>query len=110
MSESSEERPGLDLSYGKLDLRCSFCDKTQKEVNKLIAGPTVYICDKCISICIDILVEGGVDVGAEKLKDFPLDPHCRICSEETELAVHLCFDCQGALRGLFARRARKGVE
>ena len=38
-------------------LRCSFCDRTQKEVRKLIAGPDVYICDECIGICNDIIAE-----------------------------------------------------
>ncbi len=36
-------------------LRCSFCDKSQDEVAKLIAGPTVYICNECIEICNEIL-------------------------------------------------------
>ncbi len=38
-------------------LSCSFCGKSQKEVRKLIAGPTVYICDECISLCNDIIAE-----------------------------------------------------
>jgi ATP-dependent Clp protease ATP-binding subunit ClpX len=39
------------------NLSCSFCGKSQKEVKKLIAGPTVYICDECISLCNDIIAE-----------------------------------------------------
>ena len=39
------------------DLCCSFCGKSQKEVRKLIAGPTVYICDECIELCNDIIAE-----------------------------------------------------
>jgi len=38
-------------------LCCSFCGKSQKEVKKLIAGPTVYICDECIALCNDIIAE-----------------------------------------------------
>ena len=38
-------------------LYCSFCGKNQKEVQKLIAGPAVYICDECIRLCNDIIVE-----------------------------------------------------
>ncbi|MEE2703810.1 MAG: ATP-dependent Clp protease ATP-binding subunit ClpX [Myxococcota bacterium] len=38
-------------------LACSFCGKSQKEVRKLIAGPTVYICDECIELCNDIIAE-----------------------------------------------------
>ncbi|HKO94714.1 MAG TPA: ATP-dependent Clp protease ATP-binding subunit ClpX [Polyangiaceae bacterium] len=39
------------------NLCCSFCGKSQKEVKKLIAGPTVYICDECIALCNDIIAE-----------------------------------------------------
>ena len=38
-------------------LRCSFCNKSQRDVKKLIAGPTVYICDECIGLCNDIIAE-----------------------------------------------------
>ena len=41
----------------KNTLYCSFCGKSQKEVKKLIAGPTVYICDECIGLCNDIIAE-----------------------------------------------------
>ncbi|HTP40982.1 MAG TPA: ClpX C4-type zinc finger protein, partial [Nitrospiria bacterium] len=36
-------------------LRCSFCGKGRDEVHKLIAGPTVYICNECIDLCNDII-------------------------------------------------------
>ena len=39
------------------ELRCSFCGKSQDEVKKLIAGPTVYICDECVELCNDIIAE-----------------------------------------------------
>ena len=38
-------------------LQCSFCGKTQDEVRKLVAGPSVYICDECVDLCVDILSE-----------------------------------------------------
>ncbi len=38
-------------------LRCSFCNKSQREVRKLIAGPNVYICDECVDVCLDIIAE-----------------------------------------------------
>ncbi len=38
-------------------LKCSFCNKSQSDVRKLIAGPTVYICDECVDICLDIIAE-----------------------------------------------------
>ena len=41
----------------KNDLFCSFCGKSQHEVKKLIAGPTVFICDECVELCMDIIKE-----------------------------------------------------
>jgi len=41
------------------NLSCSFCGKGQRDVRKLIAGPTVYICDECIRLCNDIIAEEG---------------------------------------------------
>ena len=38
-------------------LRCSFCNKSQNDVRKLIAGPTVFICDECVGVCQDIIDE-----------------------------------------------------
>ena len=38
-------------------LYCSFCGKSQHEVRKLIAGPTVFICDECVELCTDIISE-----------------------------------------------------
>ncbi len=43
--------------HGSGNLVCSFCGKSQDEVRKLIAGPTVYICDECIDLCNDIIAE-----------------------------------------------------
>jgi len=40
-----------------VNLCCSFCGKSQRDVRKLIAGPTVYICDECIGLCNDIIAE-----------------------------------------------------
>src|SRR3984885_14670497 len=41
----------------KNTLYCSFCGKSQHEVRKLIAGPTVFICDECVDLCMDIIRE-----------------------------------------------------
>ena len=51
----SEEGSKGDDS-GKL-LYCSFCGKSQHEVRKLIAGPSVFICDECVELCNDIIRE-----------------------------------------------------
>jgi ATP-dependent Clp protease ATP-binding subunit ClpX len=52
-----------------INLACSFCGKSQREVRKLIAGPTVYICDECIELCNDIIAEDGARArqGGERL-------------------------------------------
>ena len=39
----------------KKDIRCSFCGKPQDEVERIIAGPGVYICDECIKVCTNII-------------------------------------------------------
>ena len=44
-------------SDSKNTLYCSFCGKSQHEVRKLIAGPTVFICDECVELCKDIIQE-----------------------------------------------------
>jgi ATP-dependent Clp protease ATP-binding subunit ClpX len=49
MAKKRDDRTG--------ELRCSFCGKSQSEVKKLIAGPTVYICDECVELCNDIIAE-----------------------------------------------------
>jgi ATP-dependent Clp protease ATP-binding subunit ClpX len=49
--------PDRRRDEGHGNLTCSFCGKSQKEVKKLIAGPTVYICDECIALCNDIIAE-----------------------------------------------------
>lgn len=56
----SENRSDGDKS-GKL-LYCSFCGKSQHEVRKLIAGPSVYICDECVELCNDIIREEIKDI------------------------------------------------
>jgi ATP-dependent Clp protease ATP-binding subunit ClpX len=38
-------------------VRCSFCSKDQEHVKKLVAGPDVYICDECVSLCTQIISE-----------------------------------------------------
>ena len=52
-------------------LRCSFCSKNQDEVKRLIAGPTVYICDECIDLCNDIILEEGANEKAAVMQRMP---------------------------------------
>ncbi|NDG84072.1 MAG: ATP-dependent Clp protease ATP-binding subunit ClpX [Proteobacteria bacterium] len=56
------DTPRYGSSMG--NLTCSFCGKGQREVKKLIAGPSVYICDECIDLCNDIIREEGQKGGA----------------------------------------------
>ena len=83
---------------------CSFCGKSQDEVRKLIAGPTVYICDECIDLCNDIIAE---EVEQEEQPKGAASPvaslntptWCRVCrlpkSAEDVVAVsELGFVCR----------------
>jgi ATP-dependent Clp protease ATP-binding subunit ClpX len=47
----------MSRRYADNELRCSFCNKSQREVKKLIAGPSVYICNECVETCNEILAE-----------------------------------------------------
>ena len=51
-----------------MNLCCSFCGKSQREVKKLIAGPTVYICDECIDLCNDIIAEETIKQEQQRTK------------------------------------------
>ncbi|MFA7438438.1 ATP-dependent Clp protease ATP-binding subunit ClpX [Castellaniella sp.] len=62
---SSQEKP----------LHCSFCNKTQHEVKKLIAGPSVYICDECIDLCNDIIREESQDAARAAVREELPTPH-----------------------------------
>ena len=53
-------------------LRCTFCGKTQEQVQKLIAGPNVYICNECVDLCYDLLVDEGIDMKDALDGDFKL--------------------------------------
>ncbi len=52
-------------------LFCSFCGKNQKEVKKLIAGPTVFVCDECVELCMDIIKEDSKNNKYKIKKDIP---------------------------------------
>ena len=52
-------------------LYCSFCGKSQHEVRKLIAGPTVFICDECVELCMDIVREENKTQIAKKQGNLP---------------------------------------
>lgn len=86
-----------DAKSSERGLRCSFCYRSQREVVKLIAGATVYICSDCARICYRIAMEAPTDEpalsrteieeGLEGLGDFikelrsPANAQCRLCGE-----------------------------
>ena len=55
----------------KESLFCSFCGKNQKEVKKLIAGPTVFVCDECVELCMDIIKEDNKNNKSKVKKNIP---------------------------------------
>ena len=72
-----DKRTGAD---GEKLLYCSFCGKSQHEVRKLIAGPSVFICDECIGLCNDIIREEIADgLGVENIRGQLPTPH-EICA------------------------------
>ena len=113
---------------GRGELRCSFCNKSQRHVQKLIAGPNVQICDECVDICVDIMKEERKDLPPSgTVRDVPIGNSayadlsashvavaCSLCHMVVPLqhtiAVHsrgvLCVGCIGAVEGAIAA-ARK---
>lgn len=73
-------------------LKCSFCGKGKNQVVKLIAGPGVYICDQCIDLCNQIIVE---EVGK---------PHERVLDSDVEDAARAALDAVDRLRMLAQQR------
>ncbi len=106
------------------DLCCSFCNKSQRAVKTLIAGPTVYICNECVDICLNILSEARKDAAREPEQPSGNPPgigyagtpqlgvvvSCSLCHmsmpSEHGLAVHnrglLCPGCIGAIEAAIA--------
>jgi len=79
---TSEKNKGEKLLY------CSFCGKSQHEVKKLIAGPSVFVCDECIALCNDIIREetqNAVGTASAEKKDLPT-PH-EICARLDEYVI-----------------------
>ena len=66
------------MSSSKNILYCSFCGKSQHEVRKLIAGPTVFICDECVELCMDIIKEENKDTFVKHQDGLPSPK--QICS------------------------------
>ncbi|MGW9626713.1 ATP-dependent Clp protease ATP-binding subunit ClpX [Microbacterium sp. NPDC055312] len=67
--------------------KCSFCGKSQKQVQQLIAGPGVYICDECVELCNEIIEERMAEAGTGPVADFELPKPREIFSFLEEYVV-----------------------
>ena len=115
MSVADKARREHEDGPAEPPLRCSFCDRTEHEVSKLIAAPNVSICDECVEICNDILAgdawrerAGGMDMdgGPRRERGSPDTTWCtlcrRPCAAEGTLTLEgkgiLCRSCVAAVR------------
>jgi hypothetical protein len=98
---------------GPLDLRCSFCNKSDRDVRKLIAGRMVFICDECVDVCVDIIATDAATPAAAVPEPpfagtppWPAKIRCALCrmplALEEALAVPdrgiVCGPCIAAVR------------
>ncbi len=79
-----------DRKSGDKLLYCSFCGKSQHEVKKLIAGPSVFICDECIDLCNDIIRdEAAAENGGKSSRDLPTPPAIRAILDQYVIGQEL---------------------
>jgi predicted RNase H-like HicB family nuclease len=66
---------------------CSFCGKSQHEVPKLIAGPSVFICNECVDLCSEIVEEktGNPDPATKRAREIKLDELKQLCADVAKL-------------------------
>ena len=82
---------------------CSFCHKSQDQVKRIITGPSVAICDECVDVCDDILLDPVAGVGNP---DLAPASRCALCGARNEELVTigergvLCADCIDAVLAL----------
>jgi hypothetical protein len=97
------------------DLRCSFCNKPQREVKKLVAGPTVYICNECVAICLDIISEVPPATGETIVWPENAAANCTLCRMPMFVAEGVyvkdrglfCAECVAAIEGALAKKERR---
>jgi ATP-dependent protease Clp ATPase subunit len=92
-------------------LRCSFCGKPQGDVKKLIAGPSVYICNECVSICQEFIAEDDQSVAQHSEPELPqqrgresikVAEQCSFCDKQRAQVrylrpvpnVYICDECE----------------
>jgi hypothetical protein len=91
-------------------LQCSFCGKSEHEVQKLIAGPKVLICDECVQVCVDIIADDATSEGKTGAVDDrpatvpsawtdsrPATLRCTLCQTPTPAPHLLPIPSRGAL-------------
>ncbi len=81
MAESDGDNKGDKLLY------CSFCGKSQHEVRKLIAGPSVFVCDECVELCNEIIREEAEDVEAEGAREAAYPTPQEICERLDDYVI-----------------------
>ena len=110
----TDERPADEP-----DLRCSFCNKDQHDVRKLIAGPAVFICDDCVQLCSDIIADDTIGPAvaeqlaraADEIPNWSPAVTCTLCRMpvvlEEALRVEgralLCAPCVSAIQNAAAQ-------
>jgi hypothetical protein len=108
------------------ELRCSFCNQSQADVGKLIAGPTVFICDECVRICQEIIAEDQRNETGDEAEPMPQLPkfsvagppvQCGLCGTPTPpsdvVPIRnrgvLCAGCVGEVEAAVAERRESEI-
>ena len=97
---------------GRENLRCSFCDKAQHDVCKLIAGPDVYICDECVRVCMDIMEQDRPVTemsGQDTSPTGALPISCSLCGMLTPPDVALLVENKGILCPVCIQEVRAAI-
>ena len=105
----------VSATSGKPEIHCSFCNKSQNEVRKLIAGPSVNICDECVETCIDIMADDAAKsevVSTANETGQLLGRACALCGfpvlvEEALPVVERGFLCRGCVDAIEAAVAEQ---
>jgi hypothetical protein len=98
-------------------LRCSFCNQSQAEVRKLVAGPNAFICDECVEVCNRIMLDDDPPLAAEQappqqsIRSTVIVP-CKLCGlqfplEDALVVSERGFLCPGCILEVNAALAQK---
>ncbi len=101
------------------EIRCSFCEKRQHEVRKMVAGPSVFVCNECVDVLVDIMADGQAPPGTPSENAVAIDPTraslvvpCKLCEfnfpiEEALAIPERGFLCPNCVREIEASMATK---